>query len=969
MPTFQNYFKIITPKSKATDYTVLATDSVNNNQMGGGAVANISWYSQIMKGAGSRMARYMQYDGMDTDIDVSRALDIIAEEISNDDVTTNLAFLIEYQNEGDEDISDTVVTTIRAAVRQWTKVQDLNNRIFRIARYLAKYGDCFFKKSKDTQKWEFLDPSKVYGIEIDGIGDKIAFHIRGTGAQSAYSLYGAKASQIDVVPSDAIVHFTLSDEMGESAPFGESILQPIFRTFKQLSALEDSVIIYRLVRAPERRVFYIDVGNMPAQRVKQYLESVKNELRQKRIPNTSSQGGEVVDGTFNPHCLDMNTRIPLLDGRTLSLYELEVEHNSGKENWVYSCDPITGKIAPGLISWAGKTRLNTEVIKLTLDNGEEIICTPDHKFPIQGKGFVEAQNLTTNDSFFPFLKKEEVLYGNVEYQKVFDNETKKWVWTHRMVSDFNKSNNISTEQLHDELYINDVKNVTHHIDFNRFNNAPNNLTMMGKRDHIKFHSDNKCEWWSNLSDKEYKEICNSISIGTKNAMSLIPDEVKQEYQQRQQQSIKEYHSKNKIAPTEEYIRWLEITKNNAKLWSQNPDILAKRSEHAKTVGYKFLPKNQQLNISQDMLSRVVDIVKLCDYKKGKTLEMLNEDKLFLQFYKDANLDDGKSNYKINVDKISSKFPLRLFAHTNVAGWKEFKNVVRNYNHKIVKIEKIENMDTGCITVDGNHIYHDYHTFAIEGGIFVKNSISEDIFLAQTAGGRGSRVETLPGGENLGELAELKYFRNKLYQGLRIPSSYMTGQDAQGAQYNDGKVGIAYIEELRFANFIRRIQNKLEVIFDQEFKKYLHEIGVAIDPNLFILRLPEPQNFGSYRQAALDADLINAYKSIADEKMLSSRFKLKRYLGLTEDEISMNEVMLKQELGIDESSSLSDIRQIYDSIQMDARKPVPVKPKVALPSVKPAAGGDEPAPDDGMGDMGMPDDGAPDEGGMGDLGNI
>ena len=523
MAVWTSYYKILTPKKKNHDYTYM-TDAVNMNRAGGGAVASMAWYSQVMKGAGSRLQRYTQYDGMDMDVDISRCLDIIGEEISNDDTTTNLPFLIEYQNEDDEDISDAVVTTLRAALRQWSRVQDLNNRIFRIARCLVKYGDCFFKKTKDTKRWEYVDPSKVMGIEIDEDNVKIAYHLRGTGGMSQF---GATQAQIDIIAEQAIVHFTLSDEMGESAPFGESLLQPVFRTFKQLSALEDSVIIYRLTRAPERRVYYIDVGNMPAQRVKQYLESIKNELRQKRMPNTATQGGEVVDGTFNP-----------------------------------------------------------------------------------------------------------------------------------------------------------------------------------------------------------------------------------------------------------------------------------------------------------------------------------------------------------------------------------------------------------------------------------NSISEDIFLAQTAGGRGTRVETLPGGENLGELTELTYFRSKMYQGLRVPSSYLKGPEAQGAQYSDGKVGIAYIEELRFANFIRRLQNKVECVMDAQFKMYLEAIGIQIDPYLFLLRLPEPQNFATYRQSALDADLINAYKSISDEKVLSTRFKLERYLGLTSDEIQMNEIMLKQELGIDDNANIDAIRQIYDPIQLEARKAVKVK----------SAQIEEPEGEEGGGDMGGGEEG-------------
>jgi len=559
MASLQSYYRIITPVSRQKQYTQLHTDSDNLNSAQANfssAATSVAFFSQVMKGAGSRLQRYIQYDSMDNDIDVSRALDIVAEEISNDDSTTNLPFEIEYQTEDDEEISENIVSTIRAAIRQWSRLQDFNNRIFRIGRIMCKYGDCFFQKQKDTQKWEYLDPSKVIGIEMDKEGNKVAYHLKGDGGAALG--FGSKQSSVEIVPAAGIIHFTLSDEMGEAAPFGESILQPIFRTFKQLSMLEDSVIIYRLVRAPERRVFYIDVGNISQQRVKMYLENVKNEIRQKRVPNTSG-GNDTIDGTYNPQ-----------------------------------------------------------------------------------------------------------------------------------------------------------------------------------------------------------------------------------------------------------------------------------------------------------------------------------------------------------------------------------------------------------------------------------SISEDYYFPVTTSGRSSRVEVLPGGENLGELNELKYFKEKMFRGLRIPTSYLGGADAQGAQYQDGKVGIAMLDELRFANYVRRLQNKIESVMDEQFKMYLLSIGVNVEDWLFRLRLPEPQNFALYRQNALDTDMINAFKSVEDVKQLSMRWKMKRYLGLTEDDLQMNEKMLKQELEIDEDANVSDLRQIYDPVQMEARTAAKIKPKHNEAPEAGAGGGDvggDMGGDLGGGDMGgglPPDLGGGDSSGLGsasDLGGI
>jgi len=134
------------------------------------------------------------------------------------------------------------------------------------------------------------------------------------------------------------------------------------------------------------------------------------------------------------------------------------------------------------------------------------------------------------------------------------------------------------------------------------------------------------------------------------------------------------------------------------------------------------------------------------------------------------------------------------------------------------------------------------------------SINEDYFFPQTAEGRGSKVETLPGGTNLGEIDDLRYFTNKLVRGLRIPSSYLpTGADDSAAQYNDGRVGTAYIQELRFNTYCERLQNLVVDEFSKEFKVYLLEKGVNIDTSMFDLKFQPPQNFASYRQAEIDND--------------------------------------------------------------------------------------------------------------------
>lgn len=523
MSQLQSFWKIITPASRKQLYTTLATDAYNPQTTDPSSMTAVTWYSQVMRGPGSRMQSYTQYDAMDTDVDISRSLDIIAEEMTGKDEKTDLPFEIVYNKEDNQDISDTTAVTLRQAVRQWSSVQDFNRRLFSIARTLVKYGDCFFQKTSDTRKWKYVDPRRVYGIEVDQHGTIVSYHVKEPSEPSSATAYGVRDEQMTIVPAAAMIHFTMSDEMGDSAPFGQSVLRPIFRVYRQLAMLEDAVIIYRIVRAPERRVFYVDVGNMPAQRVKQYLEQIKNEIRQKRVPGLSQGGSrDIVDGQYDP-----------------------------------------------------------------------------------------------------------------------------------------------------------------------------------------------------------------------------------------------------------------------------------------------------------------------------------------------------------------------------------------------------------------------------------TSIQEDMFFPVTATGRGSRVETLPGGTEDFGTNLLKYFQEKIARGLRIPTSYMGGQEGAGAQYNDGKVGIAYIEELRFAKFIMRLQDRLERVMDEEFKVYLKVVGLNVDDEIFSIKIPDPANFALYRQAALDADLIGSFNNIEGVKYLSRRFIMKRYLGLTDDELQMNEVMLKEERKIQDNANIDPLQQIYDPSVYENREAVTVdQPAIPGGDIAGGLGGEE-----------------------------
>jgi hypothetical protein len=171
----------------------------------------------------------------------------------------------------------------------------------------------------------------------------------------------------------------------------------------------------------------------------------------------------------------------------------------------------------------------------------------------------------------------------------------------------------------------------------------------------------------------------------------------------------------------------------------------------------------------------------------------------------------------------------------------------------------------------------------------------DFFFPITSSGRGSKVDQLPGGQNLDQINDLLYFNNKMVRALRIPSSYLpTGPEESPATLNDGRVGTALIQEYRFNQYCQRLQRLICAPLDLEFKAYLKWCGVNIDSSMFQLTFKPPQNFAHYRQAELDATKIGTFTQLEGYSYFSKRWLMKRFLGLTEDEMVDNQKLWREE---------------------------------------------------------------------------
>ena len=733
---------------------------------------------EVYIGHPNRVERYNQYEQMDQDSEVNAALDILSEFSTQINEESGTAFKFVWK----EKPTDNELNIIKEQLNQWVSLNELNKRIFKIFRNTIKYGDQIFIRDPETFKLFWVEMSKVVKVIVNesegkkpeqyivkelapnfenltatalNSSDVSVNHPQVGGPNGAYiqpkTPYSggsrfSKAQNEQAINAEHIVHLSLTEGLDFSWPFGNSVLENVFKVFKQKELLEDAIIIYRVQRAPERRIFYIDVGNMPSHMAMAFVERVKNEVHQRRIPTQAGGGQNMMDATYNPLCLDLGTVIPLLDGRKLTLAQIIEEFNEGKENWAYSCDPDTGKIVPGVINWAGVTRKNTEVLELTFDNGQTLICTPDHKIPVFGKGFVEAKDITPEDSLIAFnVKNKKISNNGREYQQVWDHERKEWVWTHRMVGDFFRELGKHQEFTYLPENVTSVKNVIHHRNYDRFNNDPRNLTYMNKQDHILYHASMKKDFWENISDDYRKEMIGKISETTKNNWKNMSEE-------QRQIALWNFHS------AREHGIWLRQNDQNTKdqykekmraarkkYFSEHPEALEQAIKNCES---RVKIKNQTLNVTFDMLQIVAKYVKDGVKNKNKVIELCDNNKNLLKLVKENNsesLDYKNSQCKIDFTKFGYNKLDHLISKFGYTNWKKFVKEIDNFNHRVVKITKIQNRDTGTITIDGLERWHNYHTFAIDSGIFVKNSTNEDYFFPQTADGRGSKVDTLAGG--------------------------------------------------------------------------------------------------------------------------------------------------------------------------------------------------------------------------------
>ncbi len=423
--------------------------------------ANVNMSVTAFAGLNNVKLMYRDADLMDAFPEIGAALDIVSEESA---LADSLGSIVTVQSKSERVKSILEDLFVNRLNLQLTAQM--------VIRAMCKYGNQFMLLDIDHKNgvkgWKQLPVFNVERIENGiqnpyGAGASIAVNgvnIDNADLSTQFIWLDDNNSQIPFRDWQ-IAHFRLITN-SLYLPYGVSYLNAARRHWRMLSLMEDMMLIYRLERSVERRVYKIFVGAIDDADVGAYVEQIANEF--KRTPIIDPMTGQL-DLRKNILPVHKDTPIPLLDGRTITIEELSKEFSEGKENYVYSIQDKTLKIVPGKVVWCGKNYTAEKLIRITLDDGSHFDLAAEHELIMRDGTKKRADEVSVGESVMPFYRKvnkdSKKLFDR--YEKVFNPNSGKYEFTHRIIAE--------TVEKENDLY-----NTVHHKDFNKYNNSPCNLT-------------------------------------------------------------------------------------------------------------------------------------------------------------------------------------------------------------------------------------------------------------------------------------------------------------------------------------------------------------------------------------------------------------------------------------------------------------------------------------------------------------
>ena len=422
--------------------------------------ANVNMSVTAFAGLNNVKLMYRDADLMDAFPEIGAALDIVSEESA---LADSLGSIVTVQSKSERVKSILEDLFVNRLNLQLTAQM--------VIRAMCKYGNQFMLLDIDHKNgvkgWKQLPVFNVERIENGiqnpyGAGASIAVNgvnIDNADLSTQFIWLDDNNSQIPFRDWQ-IAHFRLITN-SLYLPYGVSYLNAARRHWRMLSLMEDMMLIYRLERSVERRVYKIFVGAIDDADVGAYVEQIANEF--KRTPIIDPMTGQL-DLRKNILPVHKDTPIPLLDGRTITIEELSKEFSEGKENYVYSIQDKTLKIVPGKVVWCGKNYTAEKLIRITLDDGSHFDLAAEHELIMRDGTKKRADEVSVGESVMPFYRKVDKDSKKLfdRYEKVFNPNSGKYEFTHRIIAE--------TVEKENDLY-----NTVHHKDFNKYNNSPCNL--------------------------------------------------------------------------------------------------------------------------------------------------------------------------------------------------------------------------------------------------------------------------------------------------------------------------------------------------------------------------------------------------------------------------------------------------------------------------------------------------------------
>lgn len=690
-------------------------------------------YASTMASYGqyNRLARFSDYNEMESMAEIASTLDLLADETIANSEDEEFLKIVSSNKKIRESLQVLFYDTLNLDFEAW-----------RWVRNMLKFGDQFL----------LIDHHPDYGIlaalplpvnEIEreegfDPDNPLAYRYR-------WITQGNK-----VLENWQIIHFRMA---GNDAfiPYGSSYLEAARRSWRQLILMEDAVMIYRVTRSPERRVFRIDVGNVAPQDVPALMEKARNQMKSNQIVDSTTGR---VDIRFNAlsvsddyflakrgeHGSDISTLpggqfpvrqnsiIPLLDGRRITIKQLSEEFDSGKINWVYSIKDKTGEFVPGKVVWCGKNYECHNIHRVWLDDGTYVDMAPEHPVIMRDGSTKRTDELASGDSLMPLRGKSSE--GKVKgYQIIQDPFDDKWRFVHRRVAK-------SVDGKKGAIERSGEKNLcVHHCDFDKHNNSPDNLKWMGFWEHREYH---RLQLDKSLhSEKSRKKLRKTL-------------------QSEDHRAFVSARTKN---PDDALCQWIHGEENKRRLAKRNKSQEARERTSKMNRERWDDPKFKEAHSGENH-----GMVK--KFKKLYSLRSLEDLKEFC-FKNNAFM--FKDVLELENGFFESKALYRSFLKFHgVNSWTDFAKNYLNFNCRNHKVDYVEVLnepdDVYCMTVLGPNGEEDRHNFGI---ISCGSDLSDPLLL------NGIFVK------NTGDIQDLEYIRNKLLAALKIPKSYLGFDEGLG----------------------------------------------------------------------------------------------------------------------------------------------------------------------------------------------